>query len=383
MSEEAATAVPEQAAADMSKGARIEAAKAALAQRVERSGGPPPAADAAEPASEPATETPAPPAADPIAARVLGGQADAPRTDEGAGALDGSDPSLARLVEMDQRMRAQEQELRRREEELRQREATLSGPHAERIRQLVDLVGEGTELQAEQALAALDALGVPYESLTQAVVAGKAPVRTEQRLREEWEAKLEEAEKRFQAELERRDEALQQQALERWRIQTEAELSDDARWGLLNDPRVRGSASVSDLVRDYIEADWTAKVSDLQRRLGRPPTEAEMSQHAPLLTAADAADRLEQEYERRVREHTVNGGPGKLARILGLASATPTASTPAEPATTTGDAPPDGPAGVRTLTSEQSSSAPSRAAPKRRDEYREAALRLAAQVTRE
>jgi hypothetical protein len=305
-------ATPETTTPALSTPSSRYAAAASALERLSTVDSPPPAAAPAEPA---------PPSA---AAMVLGGT-----KPDAATPIDASDPknaaALAQIV-------ALEQAARRDQAALAEQRAALQA----RERQLEAWAKAEAAKAGGDPLAALQALGMSYEDLTAYVVSGKAtgalsPATEElERMR----AELEALPKRFEEQLAAEREAALNARVEAYKTQVRARLaSDRERWELLHSPLALDGRDPVALIEQTIEAHWRATGGTLDDA-GRPVG-------GERLTPEAAADMLESEFERRLRESAVAGT--KLRGILGLTSAAPTTppAATAGPAQTHGASAPD------------------------------------------
>lgn len=317
-------------------------ARASLEQRTQAPTPTDAPAQATPPAEEPSTS---------YADAVLGGKRapEPPKTAEESPPLDGSDKSLARIVELDRGLR---EERRTIDEERR----TLA---AERER--VASWAKAAELaQSGKRLDALAALGIDYADLAAEALGAQRSGGSEEYAKkiEELEAKLAELPKTYEEKLAEAEAKRTEAALNAWHAEHEHVIASAGdRWELLRDHAGTLGKRATDLVVDVMEAAYDK---------------------GETLTVEAAADMLERSLEKRLREQA--SPASKKARILGLGSPSVTSQQPPSADRT----------GQSTLTSTPStvtaSAASETAGTKPEDRspegYRSAAIELAARLRR-
>jgi hypothetical protein len=258
--------------------------------------------------------------------------------------------SMTKILELERAARAEREQIERDRQALAaEREPLVAWQKA-------------AELKAQgKPLAALEALGLTYEELTVALMRGEGAggalePATQQLL--ELQKQLEEMPKTFEEKLRQAQEEAVSAKVEAYKASVDAGLKADRdRWGLLTDPLVTEGKAPLELIEATMEHHYTST--------------------GAVLTWQDAADMLEAQLEARARERALAPG-GKLARILQLSTAAPSAPTSQQPTTTAPSRTPMPAGGTLTpaLASETTAGSPP---PRTRDDFRRRALDAARQ----
>lgn len=308
--------------ADLSPFQRAEAAL--LAGAAAQAASEPPA-EGEQPLAEPQLEAP-PADAPPSAADALLSGTPIPAKEE---PLDGNDPSLAKVVEMDQRLRARELELQTTMQAIEAQKADA----ARMFEAQTILKNGGSKLQA------LKALNLTYEDLTAEVLRGEggslSPATEEiaelkgklEQIQADMQQKVDELTKARDAEKQRRDAA----ELARWDAKASAEIAHanekDGRWDVLSDPFALA------MMKTRMHADSAPEA--IRTTIHRHWAETGGEQGGEMLTVAQAADMLSVALEREMRTHVSNAAFTRRIMGAGAPPVPPTIPAPSADAEAT------------------------------------------------